>query len=311
MSPFDQNNRQSPGLFAWAIFIAVPIFFSSNLIFGRGIIGDIAPFITAFIRWAGSALIMLPFMLADRRAAIAFVRGHVGLWLLLGILGMGICGGFVYWSLTRTTASNATLIYTTSSLFIILFQWLFAGGKISSRELAGMVVAFAGVVAIVLKGEPQALLHMQFNIGDLGILGAAISFAVYSLLLRHPAVRTVKPLTLFGLIATSGAIVLLPPAIIETVAGGNLPDSGSDFLKLAGIIFFASLAAFYCFQHTVHVFGPAVAGITLYMMPPISIVMAVLFLGETFETYHAYGIVLVTGGVMLATAPAALFNRRS
>jgi len=38
-------------------------------------------------------------------------------------------------------------------------------------------------------------------------------------------------------------------------------------------------------------------------MPPVSIVMATLFLGETFETYHAIGIVLVTGGVVIATAP--------
>ena len=37
--------------------------------------------------------------------------------------------------------------------------------------------------------------------------------------------------------------------------------------------------------------------------PPVSIVMAVVFLGESFETYHALGIVLVTGGVVLATAP--------
>jgi drug/metabolite transporter (DMT)-like permease len=53
----------------------------------------------------------------------------------------------------------------------------------------------------------------------------------------------------------------------------------------------------------VRVFGPATAGITLYMMPPVSILMATLFLGETFETYHAIGIVLVTGGVIIATAP--------
>ncbi|HLP69670.1 MAG TPA: EamA family transporter, partial [Rhizobium sp.] len=60
---------------------------------------------------------------------------------------------------------------------------------------------------------------------------------------------------------------------------------------------------FYCFQHAVRVFGPAMAGVTLYLMPPTSIIMAVILLGERFETYHAIGIVLVTGGLMLATAP--------
>jgi drug/metabolite transporter (DMT)-like permease len=287
----------------WAFYFFAPVFFSSNLIFGRGITGDIAPFTTAFIRWAGSALIILPFVYADRRAAIAFVHAHTLLWLWLGILGMGICGGFVYWALTLTSASNATLIYTTSSLFIILLQWMFQGRAISLREISGMIIAFAGVGVIVLEGSIAALAALRFNVGDLGILIAAIAFALYSLTLRNPAMKQVQPLPLFGLLALSGALVLLPPALYEVLTGGLLPDSGSDWLKLSGIILFASLAAFYCFQHAVRVFGPAMAGITLYLMPPISIVMAVLFLGEQFHGYHAAGIVLVMGGLLLASFP--------
>lgn len=285
----------------WLIFSLVPIFFSSNIIFGRGIIGDVAPYTTAFLRWAGSTAIMLPFICADRRASAIFVRDHFWLWLLLGGLGMGICGGLVYWSLTYTSAANGTLIYTTSPLFIILFQWMFSGHKISGRELAGMLVAFAGVISIVLRGNPAALLNLNFNIGDLGILVAAISFAVYSILLKNPALRQLSPLALFGLIALSGTIVLLPPSIWEFFNGGPVPDSASDWWKIAGMVVFASLAAFFCFQHVVRVFGPATGGITLYLMPPVSIVMTMVFLGESFEPYHALGIVLVLGGIVLAS----------
>lgn len=293
----------------WLIFLAVPLFFSSNIIFGRGVIGDIAPFITAFIRWSGAALIMLPFMYRDRRACIEFVRKNTALWLLLGFLGMGICGGVVYWGLTHTTASNATLIYTTSSLFIILFQWLFQKRPIGWREMTGMAIAFGGVTVIVLKGDITALLHLDLNIGDFAVLAAAIAFAIYSLLLRDPATRKVPPVSLFGLFALSGAVVLLPPALWEFVTGGAVPDSSGDWMKIGGIILFASLAAFHCFQHTVNVFGPAMAGITLYMMPPVSILMAWVFLGERFEPYHAAGIVLVTGGVILATRTAGAKRR--
>ncbi len=289
--------------FDWVLFLLTPIFFSTNLIFGRGITGEIAPFTTAFLRWAGSAAIIFPFVYAERDLCLAFVRANRRLWLVLGFLGMGICGGFVYWALTLTTASNATLIYTTSSLFIILLQWLLHGRRMRQGEFVGMLIAFAGVSVIVLKGDVDALRHFSFNIGDLGILVAAVAFAIYSLLLRHPAAKTMPSLPLFGLLALSGALVLAPPALYEVVNGGLLPDSASDWTKLAGIIAFASLAAFYCFTHTVRVFGPAVAGITLYLMPPMSILMAVVFLGETFERYHAVGIVLVMGGVILATAP--------
>ncbi|MDH4413845.1 MAG: DMT family transporter [Rhizobium sp.] len=292
-----------PRLYDWLLFLLAPVFFSSNLIFGRGITGEVGPFTTALLRWAGAAILMSPFIWREREACLAFVRQHTALWLTLGILGMGICGGVVYWALTLTTASNATLIYTTSSLFIILFQWLFQKRAITRLELVGMVVAFAGVVAIVLKGHPGALLKLTFNIGDLAILVAAIAFAAYSLLLRRPSVQAMPPLALFALLALSGCIVLVPPGLIEMASGGLMPDTGMEFAKLGGIILFASLAAFYCFQHAVQVFGPGIAGMTLYLMPPMSILMAVIFLGERFESYHAVGIVLVTGGLVLATAP--------
>jgi len=295
-------NTPQPRALDWLIFVFVPVFFSSNLIFGRGVIGEVGPFITAFIRWAGSTLAMVPLLYLDWPAARTFVREHTWLWLWLGFLSIGICGGFVYWALTLTTASNATLIYTTSSLFIILFEWQFSGRRISGRELLGMGVAFAGVAAIVLRGDFGALTHMDFNFGDLGMLVAAIAFAVYSVLLRRPAAQAIRPLSLFGLIAFSGSLLLLPPAVWEFLHDGLLPRTASAWSKIAGIILFASLAAFFCFQHTVRIFGPATAGITLYMMPPVSIVMAVVFLDETFEQYHALGIVLVLGGVILATS---------
>jgi len=294
-------NHVQPRSSDWLIFLLVPVFFSSNLIFGRGDIGEVGPFITAFIRWAGSTLIMMPVLYRDWPAAWAFVKTQTWLWLWLGFLSIGICGGFVYWALTLTTASNATLIYTTSSLFIILLEWWFAGRRVGGRELLGMAVAFAGVAAIVLRGDFSALTHMSFNLGDLGMLVAAIAFAIYSILLRRPAAQAIRPMSLFGLIAFSGSLLLLPAAVWELFHDGLLPKTLSAWSKISGIILFASLAAFFCFQHTVRVFGPATAGITLYMMPPVSIVMAVVFLGETFEYYHALGIVLVLGGVILAT----------
>ena len=298
-----KSTAPSPRLRDWLIFLAVPFFFSSNVIFGRGISGEVSPFTAAFLRWSLSTLLVLPFILVDWRACMSFIRKKTALWLLLGALGMAVCGGVVYWGLTMTSAANGTLIYTTSSLFIIIFQRLFQARPIRRLELIGMLVAFAGVAEIVLKGDISQLWALNFNIGDLAILSGAIAFAIYSLLLRDPAARDLASLSLFGTIAFSGALVLAPLAGVELINGGLFPSSLMAWTKIGGIILFASIAAFYCFTHTVRVFGPVTAGITLYMMPPVSIVLAALFLGEKFEPYHAAGIVLVTGGVVLATAP--------
>lgn len=300
----NSSPRSSATIRDWVIFLAVPFFFSSNLIFGRGIIGEVSPYTTAFLRWAGSTLIVLPFMIRDWQTCFAFIRKKTMVWLMLGFLGMGICGGGVYWALEYTSAANATLIYTTSTLFILLFQRIFDGRRIQRRELLGMIIAFAGVGAIVLKGDIQQLFHLDFNIGDFIILLAAISFAVYCILLKDDDANQINSFTLFGLIALSGAIVLSPAAAYEFATGGHLPQTAAAWWKIGGIILFASVAAFYSFTHAVRVFGPATAGITLYLTPPVSILMAVGFLNEPFLSYHLIGIILVTGGVVLSTFPA-------
>lgn len=296
------TGRQSAAV---AVMVLTPLFFSTNLIFGRGVIGEVAPFTLAFLRWGAVALALAPFVLADRTAALRLVRDHAGFLALLGLLGMWICGALVYLALQRTTATNGTLIYTTSPVFIILIDAMANRRRIGLRAAAGSVLALAGIAIIVLRGELSALLALDFNEGDLIFICAAVAWAVYSLLLRSPRVAGVSNLALLPLIAAAGALLLAPFAAFEYLTGAPMPATGSAWGGIAGIVAFASLAAFLGFQFGIRRLGAPVAGVFMYLMPPYGVGLAVLFLGETFHAYHAVGIVLVSGGVVLATLPAA------
>lgn len=296
------TGRQSAAV---AVMVLTPLFFSTNLIFGRGVIGDVAPFTLAFLRWGAVALALAPFVLADRTAALRLVRGHAPFLTLLGLLGMWICGALVYLALQRTTATNGTLIYTTSPVFIILIDAIANRRGIGPRAAAGSVLALAGIAIIVLRGDLQALLALDFNDGDLIFVGAAIAWAVYSLLLRSPRVTGVSNLALLPMIAAAGALLLAPFAAFEYLSGAPMPVTGSAWGGIAGIVAFASLAAFLGFQFGIRRLGAPVAGVFMYLLPPYGVGLAVLFLGETFHAYHALGIVLVCGGVILATLPPA------
>jgi drug/metabolite transporter (DMT)-like permease len=289
---------------------AAPLFFASNLVFGRGISHDVAPFILAFVRWTATSLLLLPFVFREKHACLAFVRAKPGLWLLLGFFGMWICGAGVYWALAYTTASNATLIYTTSSLFILLIERIIRKRPIGMRELLGMAIAFTGVSIIVLRGDWQALVSFRFNPGDIAILIAAISWAFYSVLQKNPALGGLSTLAVFGLLSIAGSLLLFPFALGEVILDHALPDSSSDWLKIAGIVVFSSVLAFSCFQHGIKVLGAPVAGVFLYLMPPFSILFASLFLGETLEPFHVTGIVLVMAGVILATIQPSVLRWR-
>ena len=175
---------ETPSIVPYLVMLVTPLFFSSNLIFGRLAIPEVAPFTLAFIRWTAAALILAPWVMREWGPARAFVTGHARHWLLLGFLGMWICGGIVYLGLEYTTATNGTLIYTTSPLIILIIERLFFARPITGREILGIIIGFMGVAVIVLRGDPAALLSLRFDTGDLLFVAAAISWAAYSVLLR-------------------------------------------------------------------------------------------------------------------------------
>ena len=285
----------------WLVMLVTPLFFSSNFIFGRLVVPEVAPFTLAFLRWTAAALALLPWVLAARGAASAYVRANPWHWLLLGFLGMWICGGIVYLALGFTTATNGTLIYTTSPLIILVFERVLHGRPISGRELAGIVIGFAGVAIIVLRGDPAALLAMRFNAGDLMFVASAIAWALYSVQLRARPMPGLGGLALFGLIAMAGSLLLAPVALGEFLRGAPMPVTAKAWTGIGGIVVFSSLLAFSGFQFGVARLGAATAGVFMYLLPPYGVGLAVLVLGEPFEAYHALGIATVLTGLVMAT----------
>src|SRR6185369_17568742 len=97
------------GALRWRAVVAialVPLFFSTNVVIGRFVAGDVGPWTLAFLRWSGAFLILLPFSAPGLRASLPALRAEAPLIALLGFLGMFICGGLVYTALHYTTASN-------------------------------------------------------------------------------------------------------------------------------------------------------------------------------------------------------------
>ncbi|WP_394689566.1 DMT family transporter [Hoeflea sp.] len=286
-----------------AVMILTPLFFSSNLIFGRSTISEVAPFTLAFLRWTAASIALLPFVWLARHRVRAYVTASPWHWMLLGFLGMSICGAGVYYALQFTTATNGTLIYTTSPLIVILLERLFFGRATGWRELTGIAIGFCGVAIIVLKGDLDRLAGLDLNRGDLIFIVAALSWAIYSVLLKGPRTAGLPVAALFGAITLAGALLLAPFALWEWLSGARMPVTVSAWGGIAGIVMFASLLAFGGFQYGVATLGASTASIFMYLLPVYGVGLAVLALGEPFHTYHGVGILTVLGGLVLATAP--------
>jgi drug/metabolite transporter (DMT)-like permease len=286
-----------------ALLVLMPLFFASNLIIGRASTELVEPWTLAFWRWALAALILLPFAWNGIAGNWSQFRAVTREIIVLGLLGMLICGGFVYVSLHATTATNATLLYTASTLFIVLFDAFYFRNPLTPVRIAGLVIGFLGVATIVLHGEPERLITLDLNWGDLGIAFCALSWAVYSVMLKAESLRRLPTLPLFSLIAIAGALTLFAPMLYEAVVLSAVPSGGRAWLSILALAIVPSVLAYGIYQIGIKAVGPSVTGVFLYLIPVYGVVLAALLLSESFHPYHAAGLLLVVAGVVLATDP--------
>lgn len=287
--------------FSWFLLLAgQPLLFGSNVIISRLMAGEIPGVAMAFWRWTLALLFLAPFIRAELRAAWPALLADWRGFLLLGSLGMGVCGAPVYLAGQTTTATNITLIYAASPVLIVLFGRLFWRERVGPVQTLGVAVSLAGVVTVIAKGDPGFLSHLDFTPGDLWVVMAATGWAFYSQLLRHrPA--DMPAFARFAGICAGGVVTMLPFYGLEMAMGQVAPLTERTVATLVFLALLPGLASYLVYGRLVGVFGPDRAGMTLYLVPLYNAVLAALFLGEQPQPYHLAGAALVLPGIWLAT----------
>jgi drug/metabolite transporter (DMT)-like permease len=298
--------------FVWVVLVCMPLFYSSNFIIGRAAVAETGPWTLAFFRWAIAFAILA---VIGRREIVGARAALVAAWPLLlvqGFLGLVLCGGLVYWALGYTTATNGTLIYTSSPIAIVLLERLFGDERLSLRRWLGIGLALVGVVLIVMQADVERLLAFRLNPGDAVLLLAAVSWAGYSVLLKRPRLQRLPNIASFAAIAGAGTVLLLPFMLAEIWIGGRgLPASAGAWGGIVGLAIIPSILAFGAYQYGVERVGPTRTGVFLYLLPAYGVVLAAIFLGESFEPYHAVGFACIMAGVVTVTSPALHLARTS
>ncbi len=277
-----------------------PAMLCSNMLAARSTADTIPPVALAFWRWTLVVLILLPVVVMPLWHARKALRRELPDLLLLGALGMGVCGAVVYLGAQTTTATNIGLIYAASPVLIIVLARALYGEAMSRRQGIGVALSLIGVVTIVARGDLGVLLDLRFTPGDLCIVAAAIAWAVYTVLLLHrPTALAATPR--FAAIALAGVVVMLPFLILEA-ALGYVPRL--DMYTAGWVLFVAvvpGIGAYQTYAYVQRQLGANRTSLIMYLVPIYNAVLAWLLLGETLQVYHYAGAALVLPGIYLAT----------
>ena len=288
---------------AVALLFITPALWSVNYLVGRMAPGVIAPHMLALLRWSLAGLVLLAFAWPELLAKRAVLFKNAWQYLVLGALGMWICGAWVYIGARSTSATNIALIYGLSPVFIALVSGIWLRERLGLVQWLGITVAFVGLVHVVIKGQWSELAQVKLVTGDLWILGATISWTLYSLFQRRWP-TDFSPIARLVLIITGGVLVLLPLTALEATSGLPMTQTVWGWTTVllvvaAGLI--PGAGAYLAYAMLQKSLGAARAGLTLYLGPLYAAGVAFWVLGEPIERYHALGALVILPGIYLAS----------
>ena len=269
---------------------------ASNLIVARGGVQHVPPISLAFWRWAIVFLILILLNYKSILKNFKYLKKEYKKLFFLGSMGCGVCGAFPFLAGQTTTVTNMGIIYTSSPIFIILISAYFFKEKLSKIQLLGLAFCFLGVISIIIKGDINLLIGLEFTIGDLWMLGAAIGWALYAVFLLNWKSKF-SLFSRFTIIAFFGALSLLPFSLIENI----FIQQGVFNEKFYFWSIFAAISpgiiAFSLYAQTQKYLGASITGFTLYLFTVYGAFYGIFLFGEELQSYHYYGALLVFLGM--------------
>ena len=285
---------------AYIMLICASLFWAGNFMVGKyAFLTEIPPLSLVFYRWSLVWIILLPFTYKEIIEHKNTILNNLPLLFFLGLTSVGLFNSFTYLSLIHTQVINASLFNTAIPAIIILLCFLFKIEKTNKFQILGLVISVCGILAIITKLKLTILLSLNFNKGDLIMIGGVITWGVYSTLLKKKKFN-LPLLTLVHIICTFGLISVLPQFLYELSNGQVIKFDTNLFYTLIFLALFPSIGSYYCWAGAVSIIGANRAGIFLSLIPLFSTIMAIAFYKEQFQFFHLIGAILIVLGLFLS-----------
>ena len=258
--------------------------------------------------------IIPPFLLVSLRlllgtltlAVLLLLRGWPEIsrqqWLQVlgvGFVGYGISLSLQFLGTKLSTAANGSLVTSATPAFVLLFAWLLLGEIVTWRRLLSLLLASLGVVAVI---DPRAAqLNPELFLGNILLIGAAITWALYSVLVRKNT-QTLDVLP-FSLVAFLGGLpVALPASAWEwtTVGVGEISPG-----VVAGVLFLGVIStalAMVLWNTAFAVVDASLASLTFFAQPVVGTLLGWLFLGERITPLFLFGGLLIGLGLLISSS---------
>ena len=292
--------RKDQNLTAYLYLFLTVTFWAGNFIVGKlASFYDVPPFSLNFYRWFFAWLILAPFTIPEIIEKKNYIFKNYKLFIILGVTSITIFNSIVYYSLNFTQVISGVLMISTIPVMIMLFSSILKIEKTNIFQIIGVIFSFAGVIMIITKADIQILKSLDFNKGDITMVVAMFSWALYSTLLKRQKYE-ISQISLLQVVITFGLLFLIPIYFIEYQIGSRIILEKPFILILSYVVLFPGLASFLLWIKGISLIGANRSGVFLHLMPILSAIMAMIFFNEKFMFYHMLGACFIITGILLS-----------
>jgi len=171
--------------------------------------------------------------------------------------------------------------------------------KTNLFQIIGVIFSFVGVIIIITKANFEILKNLNFNKGDITMVVAMFSWALYSTLLKKQKYE-ISQLSLLQVVMSFGLAFLIPIYFIEYQLGFRITLDKPFILILSYVVLLPGLASFILWIKGISMIGANRSGVFLHLMPILSAIMAMIIFNEKFMFYHMLGACFIITGILLS-----------
>jgi drug/metabolite transporter (DMT)-like permease len=284
----------------YARLVAVPAIWGGTFVAGKHVVSVLSPLMGSFTRYLIACVALLVAAFALERGLPRLTRRQWIATFLLGSLGVFAYNLFFMGALERLPASRAALIIALNPVLTISISALVLEEHLSRRRWLGVVIALTGVAIVITRGEFASVASMGVGLGELFMLGAVTSWALYTVIGRK-VLGGLTPLAATNYAALWGTLLL---GIVALPDLGDLHAAQFDWRLILSLLYLGVLGtavAFVWYYTSIKRLGASVASIFNNLVPVFGVAIAVLVLGEPLLPSMLIGGAIALCGVMMVS----------
>lgn len=281
------------------LMILSTMFWAGAFVAGKFSVGQFSPVTISFFRFLIATSIIFPIMIKIEKHRWKLGKKDLLTVVFIGFIGMVGYHMFFYTALKYTTAINASVIGAMSPLVMNVVSVFFLKSKLGWKRLGAILLSLTGVILIITNGNIGEFVNGGFNPGDFLMMIAVLCWVAYGIMSKK-VMENYSPLIITAYSFLTAAVILFPFALADLGTGYLAKTTLSGWMAIVYMAIFPSVIGYLVQQVAFKKLGTGKTMMFVNLVPVFSIVLAVIFLGETISLLKIGFALMIIAGVYIS-----------